>query len=72
MSHEMAMSRMPRLFILLKATLCAALGARGARTAGVEDQITRARRPWEPEKPCRGLRLVSGGDATKGQPEAVS
>ena len=66
MSHEMGMSRSPRPFMGPKATRRVALRASGARTAGVADQITCARRPWEPAKPRRVLRLVSGGEAGQG------
>jgi hypothetical protein len=58
--------RSPRLFILPKATPNAAQLASSARAAGVEDQVTFAGRSWEPEKPYRMLRLVTGAGACRG------
>jgi hypothetical protein len=45
------------------------IGEQRARAAGVEDQVTFARISWEPEKPCRMLRLVTGADACRGRTE---
>jgi hypothetical protein len=53
--------------MLPKATPYAAQLASSARAAGVEDQVTFARISWEPEKPCRMLRLVTGADACRGR-----
>jgi hypothetical protein len=69
LSHVMGKSRSPRLFILPKATPSAAELASSARAAGVEDQVTFAGISWEPEKPHRMLRLVTGADVCRGRTE---
>lgn len=63
----MGWSRSPRLFILPKATPSAALLASSVRAAGVGDQVTFAGMAWEPEKPHRMLRLVTGADVCRGR-----
>src|SRR6266446_382220 len=61
LGHVIGSSRSPRLLQKSKATPGSALKASRFWAAGVGDHITRAQKSWEPEKPCRVLRLVTGG-----------
>src|SRR5713101_172537 len=61
LGHVVGSSRSPRLLQKSKATPGSALKASRFWAAGVGDHITRAQKSWEPQKPCRVLRLVTGG-----------
>ena len=67
MSHEIGISRTLRMFVLAESNTAGRDLASDQRAAGVEEQITCTQTPGEPGKPCRILRLVTGGALCQGK-----